>query len=53
MQQLLYTPETSGGLLAAVAPEDLPALLAACAAAGQPCWEVGQVRAGDGVVVEP
>ena len=53
MQQLLYTPETSGGLLAAVAPERLPALLAACAAAGQPCWEVGQVRAGDGVVVEP
>ena len=53
MQQLLYTPETSGGLLAAVAPDDLPALLAACAAAGQPCWEVGQVRAGDGVVVEP
>jgi len=53
MQQLLYTPETSGGLLAAVAPDRLPALLAACAAADQPCWVVGQVRAGNGVVVEP
>jgi len=53
MQQLLYTPETSGGLLAAVAPDRLPALLAACAAADQPCWVVGQVRAGNGVLIEP
>ena len=53
MQQLLYTPETSGGLLAAVAPERLPALHEACDAAGQELWQVGVVRDGEGVVVEP
>jgi selenophosphate synthase len=53
MQQLLYTPETSGGLLAAVAPERLPALQEACDAAGQKLWQVGVVREGEGVVVEP
>jgi selenide, water dikinase len=53
MQQLLYTPETSGGLLAAVAPERLPALQEACDAAGQKLWQVGVVREGEGVDVEP
>jgi selenophosphate synthase len=51
MQQLLYTPETSGGLLAALRPEKVPGLLAACAAAGQDCWVVGEVVEGAGVEV--
>ncbi len=40
---LLMTPETSGGLLAAVAPEQLDRLTAAFAAADQPLWVVGDV----------
>lgn len=51
MRQLLYTPETSGGLLAAVAPEKLAALQARFAAAGEPCWVVGEVLAGNGIEV--
>ncbi len=49
VQQLLYTPETSGGLLAALRPEKVAGLLAACAAAGQECWVVGEVVEGEGV----
>ena len=44
-QLLLYDPQTSGGLLAAVAPEALAAARAALAAAGAPCFEIGQVIA--------
>mgnify|MGYP005832364545 CR=1 FL=1 len=51
MRQLLYTPETSGGLLAAVAPHRLETLQARFAAAQEPCWVVGEVLAGDGVEV--
>lgn len=53
IQQLLFTPETSGGLLAAVAPGDLDHLLAAFAAAEEPCWVVGEVKEGQGVEVTP
>ena len=51
MQQLLYTPETSGGLLAAVPPERLEALTDLFADEGQPCWVVGEVEEGEGIVV--
>ncbi len=51
MQQLLYTPETSGGLLAAVPPEHLDALLGRFEAARHPCWVIGEVVAGEGVEV--
>jgi selenide,water dikinase len=51
LQQLLFTPETSGGLLAALRPEKVEGLLAACAAAGQACWVVGDVVEGEGVEV--
>ncbi len=51
VQQLLYTPETSGGLLIAVAPERLEALLAGLEDAAQPAWTVGEVLAGHGVEV--
>lgn len=40
---LLLTPETSGGLLAAIAPERVDALKARFAAAGEPVWIVGEV----------
>lgn len=55
MQQLLLTPETSGGLLAAVSGDSVAGLESAFAAAGEPLWVVGAVRAADGgprVVVE-
>ncbi len=49
--QLLYTPETSGGLLIAVSPDLLPALQDAFRSAGHECWIVGEVAAGSGVAV--
>jgi selenide,water dikinase len=51
MQLLLFTPETSGGLLAAVSPERLDALLALFAGAEHPCWVVGEVVAGAGIEI--
>jgi selenide,water dikinase len=51
MQQLLYTPETSGGLLVAVPPDKLNALTALFDVAGHPCWVVGAVVEGEGVEV--
>jgi selenide,water dikinase len=41
--QLLYDPQTSGGLLVAVAPESLDAAARALRAAGVPAHEVGSV----------
>jgi len=49
MQQLLFTPETSGGLLAAVSPTKLDELLDLFAEAGHPCWVVGEVLEGEGI----
>ena len=49
MQQLLFTPETSGGLLAAVSPRKLDALLDLFAEAEHPCWVVGEVLEGEGI----
>ena len=51
MQMLLFTPETSGGLLAAVPPENLETLMALFAEVGQDCWIVGEVMEGTGVQV--
>ena len=53
VQQLLYTPETSGGLLVAVPPGKLDALLALFEEADHPCWVVGEVVEGEGVHVLP
>jgi len=50
-RMLLYTPETSGGLLVAVPPERLETLRAHFAAAGEPCWTVGEVTEGEGIEV--
>jgi selenide,water dikinase len=51
MQQLLYTPETSGGLLAAVPPERLDDALKLFDAANHPCWVIGEVVEGEGIEV--
>jgi selenide,water dikinase len=51
MQQLLYTPETSGGLLVAVPPERLERLTAIFNAEGQGHWVIGEVVEGEGIEV--
>jgi selenide,water dikinase len=52
-QQLLYTPETSGGLLIALAPAEADRLEALYGEAGQPVWRVGEVLEGEGIEVVP
>jgi len=51
MQLLLFTPETSGGLLVAVPLERLEMLTALFTGEGQPCWVVGEVVEGKGIEV--
>ncbi len=51
MQLLLFTPETSGGLLVAISPEKLEMLVALFADAGHPCWIIGEVTEGKGIQV--
>ncbi len=51
MQQLLYTPETSGGLLAAVPPEQVETVIRLFGEAEHPCWVVGEVLDGEGIEV--
>jgi selenide, water dikinase len=46
---LLFDPETSGGLLVAVPPEQVNGLLTAL---GQGAWRIGEVTRGSGIVVE-
>jgi len=50
MQMLLYTPETSGGLLIAV-PEKLEEFTALFDREGQSYWVVGRVVEGEGIEV--
>jgi selenide,water dikinase len=51
MRLLLFTPETSGGLLAAVSPTKLEALFDLFTEADHPCWVVGEVTEGEGIEV--
>lgn len=51
MQLLLFTPETSGGLLIAMPPGEVEGFLARCADRGQKAWLVGDVVEGEGVEV--
>ena len=53
LQQLLYTPETSGGLLAAIPPERLEDLKASFKQAGEALWVIGKVLEGRGIEVVP
>jgi selenide,water dikinase len=51
IQMLLYTPETSGGLLVAVPSRRLETLTTHFAEAGHPCWVIGEVTEGQGIAV--
>jgi selenide,water dikinase len=53
MQQLLYTPETSGGLLVAVPGEKVDELIQVFDAGNHPCWLIGEVVEGEGIEVVP
>jgi len=50
-RMLLFDPQTSGGLLMAVPPERVDAVLEQGSAAGQPLWVIGDVVDGDGIDV--
>jgi len=51
MRQLLYTPETSGGLLVAIPADALETLTGLFATQHQPCWVVGEAMEGEGIEV--
>jgi selenide,water dikinase len=51
LPDLLLDPQTSGGLLIAVAPERAAALEARFAADGLPLWRIGEATAGEGIDV--
>jgi selenide,water dikinase len=50
-RRILFSPETSGGLLAAVPAGRVPALLERGAREGQGFWVIGQVSGGKGIEV--
>ena len=52
-QMLLFDAQTSGGLLLAVPPVKMEALMESAARAGQLLWEIGEVVAGEGIEVLP
>ena len=49
---LMYTPETSGGLLVAVPERKLAAVEAFLRSAGQAYWIIGEVTSGTGIEVD-
>jgi selenide,water dikinase len=51
MSHLLWDPQTSGGLLMAVAPEKAPLAQQRFVAAGTEAWPIGEVVDGEGVEV--
>jgi selenide,water dikinase len=51
MQMLLFTPETSGGLLIALPPAEADRMETLCLEAGQAVWRVGEVVEGEGIEV--
>jgi selenide,water dikinase len=51
MQMLLFTPESSGGLLLAAGAAKRNRLVELFARAGQPLWEIGRAVDGRGLIV--
>jgi selenide,water dikinase len=51
-RQLLFDPQTSGGLFAAVDPRAVDRVLEAFRAASEPVWRVGEVAPGDAGTIE-
>jgi selenide,water dikinase len=51
LMTLLFDPQTSGGLLAAVPADRVDDVRSALEDQGVGCWEIGEVEAGTGVVV--
>jgi len=51
LQLLLFTPETSGGLLIALPQANAGSFFQMCRERGQACWQVGEVTQGAGVEV--
>ena len=50
-RRALFTPETSGGLLAALPARELPAVRERFAREAQGLWVIGRVREGEGIEV--
>jgi selenide,water dikinase len=50
-QRLLHDPQTSGGLLLAVADEAVPVVLDRLRAAGEGAWVIGKAGAGQGEII--
>ena len=51
LQTLLYTPETSGGLLIAVSPGESESVMASFEEQKHWCWLIGEVLEGTGIEV--
>lgn len=51
LRQILLDPQTSGGLLMAVAPDRLDALWQTVKASPLPAWHIGEVIAGDDIEI--
>jgi selenide,water dikinase len=52
-QMLLFDPQTSGGLLLSVPPDQIDALSEAAQKIHQPAWIIGEVIAGHGIQIIP
>jgi len=51
MQQLLFTPETSGGLLIAIPPAQADVVKSLFEEANHPFWIIGEAKEGEDISV--